>query len=834
VVTNGPSLKVTVLDAETSVPIAGAHVYAPSDAARFGRLENAPRWTSDAAGVAQIRLGEVPRESIQQWASFNISVHRPGYAPIGLSWLSSTSDARLQMTNDVSVRLERGIKIGGVVQNERNRPVPKVKVHVFGHGQSYASGDRLPEEHPEFWSDSSDSPEIVTDQAGRWEMNDFPRNLGGFQIECQRIDGSVQIFSRTTGENNLTFFRSGEPLKLEDLRVGQAVLLLKPGFTVRGIVVNPFGKPMAGVLVKEGYGAGMSTLSGEFRTDSHGRFERRNRPRRQLIFTAYPTNYAITTTIVDVGPDTPAVRLQLQPLTPLRLKVVDEQGAPVAGASVKVADYANEGQMLEFHGTATAEGVVTWTNAPGTAMKLRIDAKSLQLDRLLSIPANQREVMCRLRHGENQEVQVHGQVRDADTGQPVQLARVVMTPIYQEAFTNHEARGRSDFSFSIPFTKFRAGYPIYQLQLRAEGYENLITDWRGFDEGDWETVFYLRKGGRRGGQIVMQNGKPAVGAHVFALEKENGQLRLNIPGRVDHDRSQIHELVLPDGRFAVEHTGWDSPVLITHEQGFLGTSLNQLTNRPRLTLQPWGRVEGILRVGTQPQTGIRVYLRGGGNQGMNGWSFSYVCNPDAEGRFVFDKVPPGEQMLERDFPQRGVITPSHPMSVNIKAGEITRVNYGGTGRPVIGRVAREVDWPRITQLLVGTLVPADLNPAPQKSDFATMAAYNKAYSAYLTHMRARQMQHNQSWNYRLSFGKDGAFRIEDIPAGTYALRLRVTQRPDKNIDRLNRVISGQELAWLERVVVVPEMPGGRSDTPLDLGQLTLNWADPTHPGQQTK
>jgi len=203
----------------------------------------------------------------------------------------------------------------------------------------------------------------------------------------------------------------------------------------------------------------------------------------------------------------------------------------------------------------------------------------------------------------------------------------------------------------------------------------------------------------------------------------------------------------------------------------------------------------------------------------------YNYTTDAEGRFVFDKVPPGEHLLYGEAP----VTSTHPMPVSVKAGDIIRVNYGGTGRRVIGRVAGEVDWSRKTQLLAGKLAPAGFTPAPRSGDFVTKAAFEKAMKAYNDRVNS-QMLPGRPWYDQVIFDTDGSFRIEDVPAGTYELRLQVTV----TLNNSNPSNRGKELAWLEREVVVSAMPGDRSDTPLDLGQLTLNWADPTHPGQQTK
>jgi hypothetical protein len=70
-------------------------------------------------------------------------------------------------------------------------------------------------------------------------------------------------------------------------------------------------------------------------------------------------------------------------------------------------------------------------------------------------------------------------------------------------------------------------------------------------------------------------------------------------------------------------------------------------------------------------------------------------------------------------------------------------------------------------------------------------------------------------SYAVAVGPDGSFRAEDIPSGTYILTVSLipsdTQAggPTRPDDRPTREI------------VIPEIPGGRSDDPLDLGIITL-------------
>ncbi len=66
--------------------------------------------------------------------------------------------------------------------------------------------------------------------------------------------------------------------------------------------------------------------------------------------------------------------------------------------------------------------------------------------------------------------------------------------------------------------------------------------------------------------------------------------------------------------------------------------------------------------------------------------------------------------------------------------------------------------------------------------------------------------------------KDGSFRVEDVEAGAYDL-IFVINEPSRDPQGSPPAMhgSGRPAA----TVTVPEMPGGRSDEPLDLGTIPL-------------
>ena len=70
-------------------------------------------------------------------------------------------------------------------------------------------------------------------------------------------------------------------------------------------------------------------------------------------------------------------------------------------------------------------------------------------------------------------------------------------------------------------------------------------------------------------------------------------------------------------------------------------------------------------------------------------------------------------------------------------------------------------------------------------------------------------------HYSFAIRADGTFRIDDVPAGAYTLLVWTEEPPFAAKSRPKRT------AVLQRDIVVPPMPGGRSDEPLQMGALQL-------------
>lgn len=821
VVTNGAVMKVIVLDAETGKPLKDSEVLAPNQAAFWGGGENAPRWTTDKNGVALIHLGEPPANHLAQMTWFTMSVRHEGYLWHGVSWSAENKDVRPSMPGEVTVQLERGLTAGGIVQDENGTPIAGVQVHL--HGTSYWGG--LRHEYSEFGTDALNSPPVTTDAQGRWSVKDFPRDLEYLTMTLSGKDGYREQFTAaptTSGSDSFSYQNPGRSFSSADLRANKLVTMLENGFTVRGLILNPTGKPLADVPVKAGFGMGNATRLEESRTDAAGKFEFRHFLHRQLIVTAYPRDFAVTSAIIDVTTNTADTRIQVAPLQPLRIRVEDGNGQPLAGATISVDGYRSEGQLLDFTAKTDRDGMAVWSNAPVSGFALTAVSPVDGVRQKIRLTPDQREITFKLRAAINKELVVTARAHDANTGTPVALDSLRFQTADREGFNGDGETAGSAFRLTVAAARFRQGgmYPQFQLQAKAKGYATLISPWRDFDEGDWSPDFALEPA-RRAGQIVLRpDGSPASGARVWShFEQGQHPLFMNQPGRLYGDRLTQTSAGI-DGGFELSGEPDGETVIFTHKDGFLETTLAEIKNHPSMKLQPYGRVEGILKIAGQPRQGVSVNIAPLYWNRARNFNCFYSTTTATDGSFAFTDVPAGDYKLYRHRSRRsGPITEDHQMPVTVHAGETLTVQYVNSGRQVLGKTVSDnldldVDWLNDDHTL--TLKQAPLQQSVNLSDYASAKAFELARDkAVESPEQLRQMR--EARTYVLDFEQDGSFHADDVPPGTYELRIHVTK--PKPADNSNWSVFSDpknDLGLLVREVVVPAGNG-----PFDLGKLTV-------------
>jgi hypothetical protein len=814
--TNGRAVVITVLNEEDGRPLAGALLSGASYVRNIP--ETTPQLLTDDLGRAVIHLGEIVSVKRMEAQRFTISVDARGFAGRGLTWGNGGKDARAAIADEITVKLNRGDVIGGTVRDSRGNPLGGVKVFVQGSSFDFGGGASSPE-FARIGDADAKKPLAITDATGRWEIPDVSRDLTRLELEFLRPDGSISKFGSDERVDPLGRGRAFERFKISEVRDRSAEFVLRDGFTVRGIIVDLGGASIPNVLVKEGYGMGRPKVVNEFRTDSKGRFELSNRAEREMILTAEAENYAIGSTVVAVGPESPMARITLQKLSPLRIRVTDEVGKPVAGARISPTYQGGsdgiwprlEGIILDLEAETDSEGVAIWRNAPAANLILTAQSDARKTWRTVSVDAAAtRDLSIQLRPGSEKEFFIRVKAVEEGTGKPVVIDRVYLIEGEHENPRVLSSPKESDFTFLFPIDIHwkGPGFGACKLRFEADGYGPVFAPekgYRDFNGGDWTVDLVMRPRGKPSGWVSTDDGEPVSGARVVASVNSSSFPLLQDGGKLSHDERHINALTDSAGYFELKDTGIDCVVIISHEKGFLETRTGILRSKPRLTLQRWGRVEGVLRLGKEPAGEISLGLSNDPPQDkwQDLWMVRLGATTDPEGNFTFKKVPPGRHTIYRFYK-----TQTYPVMIDVKAGETTRIEDGGKGRTIRGRVPPTQDWSRDVQLLV---TPQVTKPFPFWDDYASRASFDLAHAEYLRQSENRIFKARK---YPVLIEKDGTFRVCDVPPGEYELQLKVTEPA---IDK-PRFRSGKVLASLTRKVIVPANEG---DEPLNLGDLEI-------------
>jgi beta-lactamase regulating signal transducer with metallopeptidase domain/protocatechuate 3,4-dioxygenase beta subunit len=815
------TLTVTVLG-QGGRPLPGAEVWVPYVGTRN---EARPRRMTDDAGRFVVRFPELPKEHRRTMSNFSIMSRHPDYAQRSVMWTSSAGDVYAGLPEAVTIQLQQGVTVGGTVQDEKGQPVADVRVSLAGSnykGFTMGNTERRSHEYSEV-SIRDDSRAAVTDGAGRWQFPQFPKDLLNVEITFIRPDEAREVFS-TEGGNGLN---QRAKISLAELKEQKLVTRLRDGYTVRGIVVDEQGRPLSDVKIKEGYGHGNIVRVSEVTNDSNGRFERPHRVARQWLYTASRADRATASHVVQVGPEMSEVRLVLPPAQPWRGRVTDEDGLPLTDVDFRIDAYRTEAQILDWSGTADADGRVVWTNAPEQEVVVYANARSLGVGKKFKLRAGITDQTIVLNRKPVERVVVGMKPVDGETKTPVKVRRVSMRfDGGGSPFKTKAEPDSSEFSVTVERTDFTVGmYPAYEIRLEADGYETLAMKPIDFDSGDQALEPRLtRLRGPRQVTILLPNGEPASGARLWAAAASgDGPLYSNTKGRFNGQRLLKAEaddggrLDLP----GIPATGW---MIFTHPQGYLEAGAADLPADGTVRLGAYGAVEGRLLINGKPNSSETLSLT------PLAWSPSlrlhvnYTAGPDPDGRFRFPDIPPGQYKLYRwALPKRRdtsgqTITETYQHPVTVVAGQTNEVEYYTPGRQILGQAVPSpanilVDWPWDVHTLTLKLPAVAGNGGVNREDYATFDAFQKAntesYAAPGRWELARQAR-----TYSLRIERDGTFGIDDVPPGTYELRIGVTKPNDDG--QPNRFGRHEELGSLIREVIVP--PG---QEPLDLGSMVV-------------
>jgi len=352
---------------------------------------------------------------------------------------------------------------------------------------------------------------------------------------------------------------------------------------------------------------------------------------------------------------------------------------------------------------------------------------------------------------------------------------------------------RESFIASDGYFRIRpTGWDSVNLfRIEADGYQPAVSRDIQSNEGAIAIDFDLNPGQNVDAKVVTPRNLPAAGAKV-ALGLAGEQIVVE-NGEIDEKQTLCARGTTDEaGRFHFPPQDKEFELVITHPSGYAhikSTSDWQLTRI--IHLEPWSRVEGTFRIGKAPAPNVPIEIdvdvaRLMASRNHLPRIFSHhQSSSGPDGRFVFERVIPGRGRIGRHvFPtlDEGAREAGSwsQFAASFPAGQTVHIDLGGTGRAVLGKLqppagfSGAVRW-NFVRILAGA--PEQEQRADRPSITATV-------------------------------DRDGKFRMDDVRAGQYLLRVWC--------------IGGDDPGHLDsHPFVVPPPHEGEPDKPVDLGTLKL-------------
>jgi uncharacterized GH25 family protein len=786
---------------EKGQPLAGATVSVSGDWANWAQSAQ-----SDADGKAQVT------PLLCRDAKRSVRVSMPDRATIAVTPKDGEPWPQ-------QVTLPQAVRYGGIVKNEQGEPIAgaTISIHIsMPNDQSVTLSSR--------------EAVAASDDEGKWRTDPLPANVQSLALRLSHPDYLSDPYYSTSRAS------------MDSLRAGDAQIVMKRGLVLTGVVVDDQGSPISGVQVRQGSDR-WGTNHPSTTTDADGIFRLKQVAPGEAIVTAQKSGFAPEVLVTNIGPETKPLRVQLGKGSTIRGRVLDGNGQPIAGVHV-TADTWRGYRTISWSSRTDAEGRFAWNNAPGDSVTFRV-YKSGYMQNEPTLEPGDQEHLITLQF----PLRIHGKVIDAETREPLKSFTVVPGIDWgngqQPHWERHNAQQQADGTYSLTFNYPRAGHFV---RVEAQGYIPAASRSVAGDEGDVEINIELKKGKGLAGTVFQPDGKPAAGAKVILATPSQSAYIKN--GREIQGYGCPTATTNQTGRFEFPPQMDPWQIVVVHDTGY-GELGEKDASSLDIKLQPWGRVE-VSNIGkSKVADGVAISMMYSFERDQprvhHGIS---AASADKNGLFIFDRVPPGKAQVSRIISEGNRQHFTHPEFVEIQPGQTVSVRLGSEGRPVVGVIEMPPGKQGATQCeghLQGVVdIDYPLGKPPKRPrdwdrlDSAAKAELQEQYKLFQEkYTKWFETDEGKAWRQKMEdahrrvkhfpviVAGDGSFRVEDVPAGAYQLHMYLQPASGDMGGSHGRLI-----AMLEEDVVIPQMPPGGSDEPLDLGTLcfkTLPQTEATAP-----
>ena len=720
---------------------------------------------------------------------FAVIIEQPGFGPYSACWSSAAHPETLPAK--LVAELEAGWSVGGVVVDRQGAPIQGARIRP---NVSFKKG------HGNTWGLESGKI-LTTDTQGKWRYCSVPASQRAVSVKINHPDFEPKCPS---------LLRDRFEIRPGDQPV--AKLEMQPGATVAGRVTDEAGNPISGAIVR----AKSHHDLREAKTNDNGEYRLVHCEQAWARIVVSAKGRAMDMKNVKITPNMDSVDFRMKPGGKIRVRVLDLQGKPVPNASIFFHDWQefyHDSEFAHVSRDTDANGVWQWNEAPLDQLYADISRPSgMQLSwQPLIARDEEEEYVFRLPAA----LVISGRVIDAKTREPIKAFQVIPGIPSRESYTTW-ARRESYLATNGQYRLHpdREGL-VHQLRIEAEGYRCAVSREIKRDEESVRIDFELTKAENIAATVLTPEGQPASGAKV-ALGIVGSRIEIT-DGTINEGSTSAARCDTDDAgrfRFSCPETAYQ--IAITHPSGFarLKSSQQKIPNRIQLTA--WARVEGTFHIGLQPAPNAYFPLA---TTSVHSYepprpmirAFD-VAWTDADGRFVFERVLPGDGFLGSGGASRvradGVYENISltEVPVTLSAGQTAHVDLNHWLRTVSGKLAsptgskEKVPW---KSAFITIRIDSSRPPAPE--DFQGTPEQGKAWRAVL---QAYEQRHFVISLFTANVDPDGSFCSVHLPPGNYVMDVQFKQRPPSHRSTY-------------RFFVPPPIDIQQASQPLDLGTLVL-------------